>query len=82
MSRREPLLVKKIYQPGSKTIASQVYGPEDSHLETDSQFGVAEALIGNYAKRDDGSYALAFDFTLEPGEARRPKVPIIGKAVA
>jgi catechol 1,2-dioxygenase len=71
-----------IYKPGFKTIASQVYDPEDPHLQTDSQFGVTKALIGNYAKRDDGSYALEFTFTLEAGEARRPRAPITGKAAA
>jgi catechol 1,2-dioxygenase len=69
-----------IYKPGFKTIASQVYDPEDPHLETDSQFGVTRALIGDYARRADGSYALEFTFVLEPGEARRPKAPITGKA--
>jgi len=71
-----------IYKPGFKTIASQVYDPEDPHLETDSQFGVTKALIGNYAKRGDGSFALEFTFVLEAGEARMPKAPITGKAAA
>jgi hydroxyquinol 1,2-dioxygenase len=71
-----------IYKPGFRTIASQVYDPEDPHLQSDSQFGVTKALIGNYAKRSDGSYALEFTFTLEAGEARLPKAPITGKATA
>ena len=69
-----------IYKPGFKTIASQVYDPQDPNLDTDSQFGVTRALIGNYVKRADGSYSLEFTFVLEPGEARRPKAPITGKA--
>ncbi|HSA90541.1 MAG TPA: dioxygenase [Burkholderiales bacterium] len=69
-----------IYKPGFKTIASQVYDPEDPHLETDSQFGVTKALVGNYVKRSDGAYALEFGFVIERGEARRPKAPITGKA--
>jgi hydroxyquinol 1,2-dioxygenase len=69
-----------IYKPGFKTITSQVYDPEDPNLETDSQFGVTRALIGNYVKQPDGSYTLEFTFKLEPGEARRPKPPISGKA--
>jgi catechol 1,2-dioxygenase len=71
-----------IYKPGFKTIASQVYDPEDPHLHTDSQFAVTKALIGNYAKRDDGSYTLEFTFVVEPGDARRPRAPITGKAHA
>lgn len=71
-----------VFKPGYKTIASQVYDPEDPHLETDSQFGVTRALIGNYEKCADGSYALEFTFAVEPGEARRPVAPITGKAAA
>jgi catechol 1,2-dioxygenase len=70
-----------IHKPGYKTIASQVYDPADPHLETDSQFGVTKALIGNYVKKGDG-YELAFTFELEPGEARMPKAPITEKATA
>lgn len=71
-----------IYKPGFKTIASQVYDPEDPHLDTDSQFGVTRALIGNYEQRSDGSCALEFTFVLEPGDAGRPRAPITGKAAA
>jgi hydroxyquinol 1,2-dioxygenase len=70
-----------IYKAGFKTITSQVYDPEDRNLETDSQFGVTKALIGNYVKHPDGSYSLEFTFVLERGEARLPKPPITGKAV-
>jgi catechol 1,2-dioxygenase len=68
-----------IYKPGYKTIASQVYDPEDPHLETDSQFGVTQALIGNFVRKGDG-YALEFGFVIQPGEARLPKAPISEKA--
>jgi catechol 1,2-dioxygenase len=71
-----------IYKPGYKTIASQVYDPADPHLETDSQFGVTKALIGDYQRLPDGSYRLEFVFFIEPGEARLPKAPITGKAKA
>ncbi len=70
-----------IHKPGFKTIASQVYDPEDPHLETDSQFGVTKALIGNYGKTAAG-YTLEFTFVLEPGESWRPKAPITGKVSA
>src|SRR2546430_3390400 len=65
-----------IYKPGYKTIASQVYDPQDPNLQTDSQFGVTKALIGDYRKQPDGNYSLEFTFVIEPGEARRPKAPI------
>ena len=70
-----------IHKPGFKTIASQVYDPEDPHLETDSQFGVTRALIGHFRKGDSG-YSLEFTFVLEPGESWRPKAPITGKVAA
>jgi catechol 1,2-dioxygenase len=70
-----------IYKPGFKTIASQVYDPEDPHLGTDSQFGVTEALIGNYERKGE-AYSLEFTFVIEPGEARLPRAPITEKAKA
>lgn len=70
-----------IHKPGYKTIASQVYDPEDPYLETDSQFGVTKALIGNFVKDGDG-YRLEFTFVIEPGESRRPRAPISEKVAA
>ncbi|HZM36238.1 MAG TPA: dioxygenase [Burkholderiales bacterium] len=67
-----------IAKPGYKTIASQVYDPDDPHLETDSQFGVTRALIGNFRKEGSG-YVLEFTFVLEPGESTRPRAPIEAK---
>jgi catechol 1,2-dioxygenase len=79
-----------IYKPGFKTIASQVYPADDPYLETDSQFGVTRALVGDYVLHKDEAapgitgpwYSLAFDFTIEPGEAVRPRPPISAKAAA
>ena len=70
-----------VYKPGYKTIASQVYDPDDPYLETDSQFGVTEALIGQFKRVDEG-WRLEFTFVLEPGEARRPQAPISAKVSA
>ena len=71
-----------IYKPGFKTIASQVYDPSDPNLETDSQFGVTQALIGNYREAEKGRFELEFTFVIEPGEARLPRPPITEKAKA
>lgn len=80
-----------IWKPGYKTIASQVYPADDPHLETDAQYGVTRALIGDYVRHEDNPparnvagpwYSLAFDFTIEPGEAARPRAPITAKAAA
>ena len=71
-----------IYKPGFKTIASQVYDPEDPRLETDSQFGVTQALIGAFKRRPDGGYEMEHTFVIQPGEARMPKPPISAKVAA
>jgi protocatechuate 3,4-dioxygenase beta subunit len=71
-----------IHKPGYKTIASQVYDPTDPHLETDSQFGVTRALIGDYVKTADDAYTLKFTFVIEPGDSARPRAPITRKVAA
>jgi hydroxyquinol 1,2-dioxygenase len=70
-----------IVKPGYKTIASQVYDASDPNLETDSQFGVTKALLGEFVRRGEG-YTLDFTFVLERGESQRPMAPITGKAAA
>ena len=42
-----------IYKPGFKTLISQIYVPDDEHIESDVQFGVTRALIGNYIRHDE-----------------------------
>jgi len=69
-----------IHKAGYKTQFSQVYASDDPNLETDAQFGVTRALVGDYAKQEDGSYTLRHAFTIEPGEAKLPEPPIMGKA--
>ncbi|OIQ68281.1 hydroxyquinol 1,2-dioxygenase [mine drainage metagenome] len=80
-----------VYKPGFKTLISQVYSPDDAHIDSDVQFGVTRALIGNYIRHDEPSpelgfaapwYSLDQRFTLEAGEARRPVAPIRSKATA
>jgi hydroxyquinol 1,2-dioxygenase len=80
------------YKPGYKTIASQIYVPDDPYLETDSQFGVTKALIGNFVRHEKDRapeadvqgawYSLEHGFTLETGEARLPRAPITSKVSA
>lgn len=80
-----------VYKPGFKTLISQVYAPDDEHIDSDVQFGVTRALIGRYMRHGEPSPELGFTapwysldqrFTLEPGEARRPVAPIRAKATA
>jgi len=78
-----------IYKPGFKTLVSQIYVPDDPHIDTDVQFGVTRALIGDYVRHDQPAAELGFAapwysldqrFVLERGEAQRPKPPIRSKA--
>jgi catechol 1,2-dioxygenase len=74
-----------VYKPGFKTLISQIYSPDDPHIDSDVQFGVTRALIGNYVRHDEPSPEMKFEapwfsldqkFRLEAGEARRPPAPI------
>jgi catechol 1,2-dioxygenase len=75
-----------VYKPGFKTLISQVYVNDDERLDSDVQFGVTRALIGNYVRHENGPapasdveppwYSLDYTFPMEPGEARLPKPPI------
>ncbi|RKF49870.1 dioxygenase [Paraburkholderia fungorum] len=79
-----------IYKPGFKTQFSQVYSSDDPNLDTDVQFGVTRALVGQYVLHDGEKapvndvkgpwYSLDHNFVIEPGEAKLPKPPITGKA--
>jgi protocatechuate 3,4-dioxygenase beta subunit len=80
-----------IYKPGFKTMISQIYVPDDEHIDSDVQFGVTRALLGDFVRHDAPSAELGFaapwysldqHFVLERGEARRPVAPISSKALA
>jgi hydroxyquinol 1,2-dioxygenase len=68
-----------IHKPGYKTQFSQVYSSDDPNLETDVQFGVTSALVGNYV-RDGAGWKLQHHFTIVPGDDALPPAPISGKA--
>jgi hydroxyquinol 1,2-dioxygenase len=75
---------------GFKTLISQIYDPDDPHIETDVQFGVTRHLIGNYVRHVTGAlpapdvmppwYSLDHTFVMEAGRAKLPRPPITGKA--
>lgn len=79
-----------IYKPGFKTVTSQIYSPDDPHLETDSQFGVTRALIAHYDLHENEPagipgvtgawYTLQYTFVLQPGESWLPTPPVSRKA--
>ncbi len=78
-----------VHKPGFKTLISQIYVPDDPYLDSDVQFGVTRALIGNFIRHDVADpeldlaapyYSLEQRLYLEPGEAGRPRAPIAAKA--
>jgi catechol 1,2-dioxygenase len=72
-----------VYKPGFKTLISQLYVGGDPYLDSDVQFGVTRALIGDFVSQEgskgERAYSLDQVFTLEPGEARRPRAPVRAK---
>ncbi len=77
-----------VFKPGFKTLISQVYSPDDPNIDSDVQFGVTRALIGDYVLHRAPSTEHGFQapwhsldqrLVLEAGEARRPIAPIRGK---
>ena len=73
-----------IFKPGFKTLISQVFMPDDPHVEDDVQFGVTRALIGDLVRHDeqgeqgDGApwYTMDYTFVIDEGEAKLPRAPI------
>ncbi|MDN5002997.1 dioxygenase [Bradyrhizobium sp. GCM10027634] len=75
-----------IFKPGFKVLISQVYDPNDPHIDSDVQFGVTQALIGQFVRhetphptaRDVSApwYSLEHTYRLEAGEAVLPRAPI------
>jgi catechol 1,2-dioxygenase len=73
-----------ISKPGFKVLISQVYDRHDPHIDTDAQFGVTKALLGDFIRHDEPHpsagvapwYSLDYTYVMEPGEAVLPKPPI------
>ena len=75
-----------IFKEGYKTLISQVFDPTDPHISDDVQFGVTEALVGDFVRheeinpdsRDVGApwFSLDYTYVMESGVAMLPKPPI------
>ncbi len=75
-----------IIKPGFKVLISQVYDPDDPHIDTDVQFGVTQALLGDFVRHDEPHprhadagtpwWSLDYTYVMEPGEAVLPRAPI------
>jgi hydroxyquinol 1,2-dioxygenase len=79
-----------VHKPGFKTVTSQIYTPDDPHLNTDSQFGVTRALVGRFVLHENEPapdpkvtgpwYSLQHTFILQAGESWLPTPPVTKKA--
>ena len=74
-----------IHKSGYKTIASQIYTPDDPDLHRDVQFGVLPSLIGDFKTHDEPApragiespwSSLDYTFVMEAGDAAWPRPPI------
>src|SRR5580698_4080082 len=68
-----------IFKPGYKVLISQVYDPADPNIDVDPQFGVTQALLGDYVRHTEPHpsdttisgpwYSLDHTYVMEAGEA-------------
>lgn len=75
-----------VYKPGYKTLISQIYMPDDPHIEDDVQFGVRRELIANLVRHDEPApahpewdtpwYSVEHTVYLDAGDATLPLAPI------
>jgi catechol 1,2-dioxygenase len=75
-----------IVKPGYKVLISQVYDPRDPYIDSDVQFGVTKALMGDFIRHDEAHpsdasvaapwYSLDYTYVMEVGETVLPKPPI------
>ena len=75
-----------IFKEGFKVLISQVYDPNDPHIDDDVQFGVTRALIGDFVRHTEAHpsapevtapwYSLDYVYVMEAGKAVLPRPPI------
>jgi catechol 1,2-dioxygenase len=75
-----------IFKLGYTTVISQIYSSDDPHLDTDVQFGVTRALVGDIRTHFDPHpghpdvavpwYSLEREFVMRAGHAELPRPPI------
>jgi catechol 1,2-dioxygenase len=75
-----------IVKAGYKVLISQIYDPADPHIDSDVQFGVTQALVGDFVRHEEPHpteadvqtpwYSLDATYVMEPGEAVLPRPPI------
>lgn len=75
-----------IFREGYKTLISQVFDPSCPWIDSDVQFGVTQALTGDFVRHEAPNpdypalgapwYSLDYTYVMEPGEAKLPRAPI------
>jgi catechol 1,2-dioxygenase len=75
-----------VFKPGFKVLISQVYDPNDPHIDDDVQFGVTQALIGDFIRHEEPHpslpdvptpwFSLDYTYVMERGDAVLPRPPI------
>ena len=75
-----------VVKPGFEVLISQTYDPADPNLDSDAQFGVTRALLGDYVRHDEPHphdpslaapwYSLDHTYVMERGETVLPAPPI------
>lgn len=75
-----------IFKQGYKTLISQVFNPTDPYIDSDVQFGVTQALTGEFVCHDESHpsdpsvdapwYSLDYTYVMERGDAVLPRPPI------
>jgi catechol 1,2-dioxygenase len=75
-----------IVKQGFKVLISQVYDPNDPYIDSDVQFGVTKALLGDFIKHMEPHptdadvpapwYSIDYTYVMERGETILPRAPI------
>ncbi|HVZ22322.1 MAG TPA: dioxygenase [Vicinamibacterales bacterium] len=75
-----------VVKPGYKTLISQIYMPDDPHIDDDVQFGVRRELIADLVRHDEPSpahpewptpwYSVEHTLYLDSGASTLPLAPI------
>lgn len=71
-----------VHRERYKTLITQVFADDCTHLQSDAVFGVSRPLIGTFRRHqpapgtDEPQYRLEYDFVIEAGECCLPTPPI------
>ena len=55
--------------PGYETLITHVFRDHSDYLDSDAVFGVRQSLVCDWQQQADGSFAMSYDFVLNPSAA-------------